>query len=205
MSPEQARGDALDGRTDLFAAGIICWELLAGKKLYRGGDLIAKARAAEVPELESRGLPNESALFAIVKRALSPDRDARFATAGAMRAALLDYIASAKLTANPIRFGELDPLRRRDRRATSRSRGRGESARAFARAARDANAFTRRGGSLDLLQAGRRGAARVALAHRHLAAVEGAAARTREGCTVARDWRRCRRRGRRGLALESLK
>jgi serine/threonine-protein kinase len=106
MSPEQARGDALDGRADVFAAGIILWELLSGKKLYRGKDLIELARAANVPDLAPRGLPSEDELFAIAKRALAPNRDERFATAGDMRAALLDYMAKAKLTPNPIRLGD---------------------------------------------------------------------------------------------------
>ncbi len=106
MSPEQARGDALDGRADLFAASIILWELLAGKKLYRGGDLIELARAASIPDLSSRGLPDEEKLFAIVKRALSSNKDDRFATAGEMRRALVDYAIAAKLTANPLRLGE---------------------------------------------------------------------------------------------------
>jgi len=108
MSPEQARGDALDGRADVFAAGIISWELLAGRKLYQktAGDLIEQARAANIPDLASRGLPNEDELFAIVKRALAPNRDDRFATAGDMREALLDYTTKAKLTANPIRLGD---------------------------------------------------------------------------------------------------
>jgi serine/threonine protein kinase len=106
MSPEQARGDGLDGRADVFAAGIILWELLAGKKLYRGGDLIEQARAANVPDLASRGLSSEEELFAIVKRALAPNRDDRFATAGAMRDALLDFVTKAKLTASPMRLGD---------------------------------------------------------------------------------------------------
>lgn len=106
MSPEQARGGALDGRADVFAAGIIAWELLAGKKLYRGGNLIELARAANVPDLEPRGLTNEDELFSVVTRALAPNRDDRFATAGAMRDALLDYATKAKLTASPMRLGD---------------------------------------------------------------------------------------------------
>ncbi len=108
MSPEHARGDALDARADVFAAGIILWELLAGRKLYRAadGDLIEQARAANVPDLPSRDLPNEEKLHAIVKRALAPNRDDRFATAGEARKELHEWAASAKLLANPLRLGE---------------------------------------------------------------------------------------------------
>lgn len=110
MSPEHARGETLDGRADVFAAGIILWELLAGRKLYRAnaeaGDLFEQARAANVPELPARGLPDEAALHALVRRALAPERDQRYATAGEMRADLVAWTATAKLVANPLRLGE---------------------------------------------------------------------------------------------------
>jgi serine/threonine protein kinase len=105
MSPEQARGDVIDGRADVFAAGIIAWELLAGRKLYKGGDLIEQARAAEIPELPSRDLRDEAKLHAIVKRALAPKRDDRYATAGEMRRELLDWTGAAKLGASAIKLG----------------------------------------------------------------------------------------------------
>ncbi len=106
MSPEHARGDVLDGRADVFAAGIIFWELLAGRKLYKGGDLIEQARAADIPDLPSRDFPDEAKLHAIVKRALAPKRDDRYATAGEMRRELLDWTVSAKLGASAIKLGD---------------------------------------------------------------------------------------------------
>jgi len=45
MSPEQARGETLDGRTDLFAAGIILWELLTGRQVYPAKNARAAAAA----------------------------------------------------------------------------------------------------------------------------------------------------------------
>ncbi len=69
MSPEQARGDAVDARSDVFAAGILLWELLAGRRMYSAGpgaalskeaargDLLELARRASIPPLVERGLP----------------------------------------------------------------------------------------------------------------------------------------------------
>ena len=109
MSPEHARGDALDARADVFAAGIILWELLAGRRLYKakeGERLLDAARRAEVPTLEERELPGEAELHAIVTRALHTDRADRYATAAAMLFDLEEYAARSRMMASPIRFGE---------------------------------------------------------------------------------------------------
>ncbi len=109
MSPEQARGEALDPRADVFAVGIILWELLAGRRLYKAGEgerLLDVARKAVVPELPSHDLPRESELYAIVRRALQRDRDARYPTAAAMLHDLEEYESAARMVASQIRFGE---------------------------------------------------------------------------------------------------
>jgi serine/threonine-protein kinase len=111
MSPEQARGESIDARADVFSVGIVLWELLAGRRLYRvaaegGPSLLEQAKAARIPDLASRGLPLEETLFAIVNKALAPNRDERYQSARELLRDLEDYVAESKLIASPIRFGE---------------------------------------------------------------------------------------------------
>jgi serine/threonine-protein kinase len=110
MSPEQAKGEPLDGRADVFAIGIVLWELLAGRRLYKAGPdtppLLEQAKAARIPELPSRGLPNETRLHAISKKALAPLRKDRYQSAQEMLLELEHYVADSKLMASPLRFGE---------------------------------------------------------------------------------------------------
>ena len=108
MSPEHARGEALDARADVFAAGIVLWEMLAGRRYYKaaeGVSLLATAQRAEYRDPPARGLAREDELFAIVRAALSTDRDARTTSAHAMRSALEAYVAGARLVASPLRLG----------------------------------------------------------------------------------------------------
>lgn len=110
MSPEAARGDRLDARSDVFAAGIILWELLSGRRLYRAEEgeapSLERAAQAEIPELPDIGYPEQARLHAIVRRALAKERDERFASAKEMRSALEAYVGSTKLMASSLRFGE---------------------------------------------------------------------------------------------------
>jgi serine/threonine protein kinase len=107
MSPEQARGDSLDGRADVFALGIILFELLSGKKLYRareGATLLDAALRADIPRLPAGDLPNASEVQRIAHRALARDPDDRYETAGEMLADLETYTAEARLRATSLRL-----------------------------------------------------------------------------------------------------
>ena len=95
MSPEQARGEPLDARTDIFSFGLVLYEMATGQRAFQA------ASEAIPPESASRHIPASLRQFnpaiparvnAIISRALERDRDARYATA----AQLLADLESAK-------------------------------------------------------------------------------------------------------------
>ncbi len=112
MSPEHARGESIDARADVFAAGIVLWELLAGRRMYRIGDgsggtsLVEIARKAEIPALSERGIPEEAKLHGIVKKALAKDKNDRYASAAAFLRDLEGYMMDARMMASPLKLGE---------------------------------------------------------------------------------------------------
>src|SRR5690606_5264553 len=84
MSPEQARGERVDRRTDIYSLGVVFHELLAGRPLHAIEDekeLLQAVRSGQVepPSTFARGVPGD--LEAIVMRALERDPEARFQTA----------------------------------------------------------------------------------------------------------------------------
>ncbi|MEO6951492.1 MAG: protein kinase [Polyangia bacterium] len=95
MSPEQARGEVLDGRTDLYAVGVILWELLTGRQLFPQAEanLIERVRdpVIEPPSRLTSRVPAD--LEVIVMRSLAPVRDDRYADCDAFRAALAGWLA----------------------------------------------------------------------------------------------------------------
>jgi len=95
MSPEQARGDVVDARTDVFALGVTLWELLTGARLFEGEGDVAVLRAVQerliVPP--ARLNPAVSApLDAAVMRALERDRSRRWPTAHELERALAEVV-----------------------------------------------------------------------------------------------------------------
>jgi serine/threonine-protein kinase len=83
MSPEQARGSAIDGRSDLFAVGAIIYEMVAGKKAFRGDSitgLIFKIITEEPLPLREQDPEIPEELVRIVARAMAKDPAARYQT-----------------------------------------------------------------------------------------------------------------------------
>jgi serine/threonine protein kinase len=90
MSPEQVSAEALDGRSDLFAVGIILWELLAGTKLFAGGvrETFARILFRDVPRPSQLAADVPADLEAVAMRLLARDREDRYPTAEAAIEAL---------------------------------------------------------------------------------------------------------------------
>ena len=95
MSPEQARGDALDGRTDLYATAVILWELLTGRQLFPStdADVLERVRAPRVDAPSSRAPRVKPELDGVVLKALAPEPQDRYPDCEAFRVALAEYLA----------------------------------------------------------------------------------------------------------------
>ena len=97
MSPEQARGDAVDARSDLFSLGIVLYECIAGVNPFSGPttfETMRRVQACEYPPIEILRSDTPAELIALVKQALAREPDARFADAGRMYEALLAFLYS---------------------------------------------------------------------------------------------------------------
>jgi tRNA A-37 threonylcarbamoyl transferase component Bud32 len=103
MSPEQARGEQVDQRADLFSLGLVLYELLADRRAYDGRErdaVLAQARAGQVPPLPAE-VPGE--LADAVARATA-SRDQRFASARDMQRELAGWVIGERA-----RRGDSDP------------------------------------------------------------------------------------------------
>ena len=105
MSPEQARGEEIDARSDVFATGVMLFELTTGKRLFKGQSefetlkLICE-REYPRPSQVRPGYPAE--LERIVMKALEKDRGARYQTAREMQADLEGFVRHERIPTSNI-------------------------------------------------------------------------------------------------------
>ena len=125
LSPEQARGETADGRTDIYSLGIVLWELVTGNQYLQLANLdpatamsLVRHPRAQPPSSKAPWItPN---LDALLMRALAPDREQRFQSAEELRKALSDIItqisprADAERTADFLR-GLYDTVAKEER------------------------------------------------------------------------------------------
>ena len=91
MAPEQALGEKVDRRADVFAAGMMLWEALAGRRPFKGQNDIVILQKLVAGDIPSPGTVREDIpelLEAICMKALAHEKEERFATAEEMQRAL---------------------------------------------------------------------------------------------------------------------
>jgi serine/threonine-protein kinase len=120
MSPEQARGEPLDGRTDLYAAGIILWELLTGRQLFPSGkngaalandaptaeELLQRVRYPEVVPPSKRATRVPAELDRIACKALAPELAQRYQTCEELRRDLATFLAQTSPATDGVRVAK---------------------------------------------------------------------------------------------------
>ncbi len=114
MSPEQARGAKLDGRSDLFAAGIVLYQALTGARPFQGQNLVAVAQqiaSVEPPALTSRRADAPASLRRIVERCLQKLPAQRFESGAELASALRKVLAEMDQSAQEAQRPRIVPLR----------------------------------------------------------------------------------------------
>jgi eukaryotic-like serine/threonine-protein kinase len=127
LSPEAAKGGTVDARTDIFAVGIILWELLAGRRLFMGeSDLetVRMVQAARVPSLReiNRAVPAE--LERVLMKALTEDPAERYQRARDFGTALNDLLFKLGRSVSSFDIAALVEPIRKDREQKRRAQKR---------------------------------------------------------------------------------
>src|SRR5260221_12604135 len=99
MSPEQVVGQQVDGRSDLFAVGVVLAEMLMGRRLFTAPndlDVLLMVRDARLDRLDLHGGEIPPPLRKILNRMLTRTPDLRFPTAAATRDALHEFLFESR-------------------------------------------------------------------------------------------------------------
>ncbi len=105
MSPEQAKGDPLDARTDLFSLGSVLYEMATGQPPFGGrstAEVFAALLMKDPPPVSSLNSAMPGALDSIIAKLLAKDRDQRYRSAEELLADLEAVSASASYSAGPV-------------------------------------------------------------------------------------------------------
>jgi serine/threonine protein kinase len=100
LSPEAARGEEVDSRADIFAVGILLYEMLTGKRLFYGEtdyQTVELVRNAKIPPLRPQNPQVEPELEDVVRKALARRAEDRYASALDLQDALAHYSYSRGL------------------------------------------------------------------------------------------------------------
>ena len=106
MSPEQARGETLDARSDLYSASVVLWHMLLGRSPFRGTsvrDTLIKVFVEEAPSplAERPGLALPPGFEAVLRRGLMKNRDERWPDAASYAEALMPFTEGALIDLPP--------------------------------------------------------------------------------------------------------
>ena len=100
LSPEAASGLEVDHRADVFAVGIILWELFTGRRLFYGDtdyQTVELVRQARVPSIAALNPEIEPELEQVVRKALARDANERYQNASDLGEALSQYLFSRRM------------------------------------------------------------------------------------------------------------
>jgi len=111
MAPEQTTSHSLDRRADIFAAGIVLWESIAGKRLFMGqsdGEVLRNLLVNPIPKLRQAKADIPQSLETVCAKALDRDPDQRYSTAAQFADALEEAggslgVASTRAVASFVR------------------------------------------------------------------------------------------------------
>jgi serine/threonine protein kinase len=99
MAPERVKREPFDARSDLFSLGVVLWEMLAGRRLFRGAndaETLRNVLEADVPPPSSLRPEVPAALDFVVMRALERDPDRRYPSGQAMAEDLEDVLTETR-------------------------------------------------------------------------------------------------------------
>ena len=122
LSPEAASGLDVDNRADVFAVGIILWELFTGRRLFFGEtdyQTVELVRQARVPSIAALNPEVESEIEQVIRKALARDPEDRYQSANDLGDALAQYLFSRRMKvtardiANLVKDTQVEMMRKR--------------------------------------------------------------------------------------------